>query len=217
MGCDIHLYVEVRRDGAWISPENWIDEYGDGENVPYEEAYFNNRNYRLFSVLADVRNAEEGESDYLVPIAKPRGIPENADAKIMRQYEIEGGHSASHLTVAEIMNYDWTQNATIFGCIELPVYARWLRWGRSRGENPESWCKATSFGTIPQEEADRLINGCDADEEYIKIHYGRIYTETTWTQPYCKCAGRGFLDETLPRLWRLGDPEDVRIVFWFDN
>lgn len=37
-----------------------------------------------------------------------------------------------------------------------------------------------------------------------------------WSVHYYEVAS-DFLSETLPRLWRLGQPEDVRIVFWFDN
>ena len=43
-----------------------------------------------------------------------------------------------------------------------------------------------------------------------------LYTKVEWEQPYYEVA-KQFLWETLPRLWRLGRPEDVRIVYFFDN
>jgi hypothetical protein len=44
----------------------------------------------------------------------------------------------------------------------------------------------------------------------------QMYGLVGWTEPYYRAAG-SFLAETLPRLWHLGDPADVRVVFWFDN
>lgn len=38
----------------------------------------------------------------------------------------------------------------------------------------------------------------------------------SWKRPYYHVA-REFLGETLPKLWQLGAPEDVRILFFFDN
>ena len=64
MGCDIHLHVEVRsrktkkehNDSKWYSDEF----YGE----------FSDRNYNMFSALADVRN--DGDIERIVP---ERGLP----------------------------------------------------------------------------------------------------------------------------------------------
>ena len=86
MGCDIHLFVEVRKDGKWEAikdidkialwqaQENleYFKRYGEDEMPGYTEMEFierieqeskpkymflyNGRNYNLFSMLADVRN-----------------------------------------------------------------------------------------------------------------------------------------------------------------
>jgi hypothetical protein len=44
------------------------------------------------------------------------------------------------------------------------------------------------------------------------------YTLVEWEESYADCAGK-FLTETMPKLEALcyGKPENVRIVFWFDN
>jgi hypothetical protein len=42
------------------------------------------------------------------------------------------------------------------------------------------------------------------------------FTEVVFEEPvaaYCHC----FVSETLPLLRSLGDPENVRIVLWFDS
>jgi len=44
----------------------------------------------------------------------------------------------------------------------------------------------------------------------------RPHFRVSWGASYSEQAG-SFLSETMPRLWRLGAPEDVRIVFWFDS
>jgi hypothetical protein len=42
------------------------------------------------------------------------------------------------------------------------------------------------------------------------------YCQVEWETPYYKAAS-DFWSSTIPKLLRLGKPEDVRIVFWFDN
>ena len=42
------------------------------------------------------------------------------------------------------------------------------------------------------------------------------YTQVEWERSYYDCSGT-FLKETMPKLWRLGAPGDVRLVYWFDS
>ena len=42
------------------------------------------------------------------------------------------------------------------------------------------------------------------------------YCQIEWEEPYHKSAGQ-FYNKTMPALRALGKPEDVRIVFFFDN
>lgn len=42
------------------------------------------------------------------------------------------------------------------------------------------------------------------------------YTNVEWTEPYSKSAEK-FVTVTMPAMARLGNPDDVRICFWFDN
>lgn len=62
MGCDIHIITEIRKDGKW----KHIDE------VPNS---YTDRNYSLFSVLADVRNS------FMIKGFKPRGLPDDLSEK----------------------------------------------------------------------------------------------------------------------------------------
>lgn len=83
MGCDIHVYTEVKIDGTWHL---------------YSQPRVK-RNYDLFAHMANVRNGVG-----IVPISFPRGMPE--DASVVTKAECESfcadGHSHSWLNAEEI-------------------------------------------------------------------------------------------------------------------
>ncbi len=83
MGCDIHLHQEVKINGKW-------QHYGTPDI---------GRNYRLFALLADVRN-DSG----IVPISTPRGLPEDITelTKFIRDDYGTDGHSDSYIDAEEI-------------------------------------------------------------------------------------------------------------------
>lgn len=83
MGCDIHLHIEVKVNGKW---EHW-----SAPNV--------NRSYRLFALMAGVRNYYE-----IAPVAQPKGFPEDASALTKFDYENWGAdaHSTSWLSGEEL-------------------------------------------------------------------------------------------------------------------
>ena len=78
MGCDIHGYVEELVNDEW---------------KPILPLYDDTRNYKRFSVLADVRSFydEEGLS--------PKGIPEDISAKVEQEIDnwSNDAHSYSYL------------------------------------------------------------------------------------------------------------------------
>ncbi len=91
MGCDIHSHAERKNSsGAWekiadLEPFDW-------------------RAYGMFGFLAGVRNYSD------VPqIAEQRGFPEDASSDVAAEYESwdMDAHSASWLTVAELLAFDY--------------------------------------------------------------------------------------------------------------
>jgi len=105
MGCDIHLYREVFRNGQWASADPWEfdhDEDDDGKpvmsrTVPYNQRAYTGRNYDLFGVIAGVRR----EFDFSMP---PRGLPLDVTAEVRdvsNQWEGDG-HSHSFLFLHEL-------------------------------------------------------------------------------------------------------------------
>lgn len=247
MGCDIHLYAEKREGDKWVTLDRWIDKYGDGLCVPYKEQFYSGRNYNLFSILADVRNGrgfagcKTGEG--FNPISAPRGTPDDSCEEYKNIASDEDGHSHSYFTVAELMAYDWTQESILSGIVNLRGLARWKlnghpdEWsGSIAGSGIEifpanakkieaCFANGADWYTLYHSPADPFGSLEKLDDEKwmqtlrnIRVKYGceRPHFNVSWPRKYYQCAS-GFLSETLPRLWRCGKPEDVRIVFFFDN
>lgn len=234
MGCDIHLYVEKRVGGKWASADTffrdedgWLSTY-DNSGKLKNHAFYHGRNYSLFAILADVRNgfgfAGVDTGDALVPICQPKGLPENASEEVITMASYYGGDGRSHswLTVREIQEYDWTQVAVKRGVVSPAEYARYLLVGE-----PRAWVGAAVGGAVRNvsnremeaeilQGADRAISWVDFRRLAADQSQTEVYTQVSWEVPYYDCA-TVFLSQTLPRLWRLGGPDDVRIVFFFDN
>ena len=234
MGCDIHFYTETKTDGRWQPADQWEpNEYAgeEGETdlrVPYEKAFYHDRNYNLFAILADVRNGRGfagcDTGDGFVPIDDPRGLPEDVTDLVKADADRWGddGHSHSWFTVAELLQYDWTQTTKLRGYLSAHEFWRWNRWARQRGESPGGWCGDVGGGStrkVSEVEMNALLQPFGTDwsaEDQIKAELGDVYCQCDWEQPYFKTV-RSFWSDAMPRLMRLGKPEDVRIVFWFDN
>lgn len=136
MGCDIHIWAEVKKRygnpdyrPGWevVGHEFPYEYYRPGEtsvvlvsgdepdwesNRSMTMEPYNGRNYVLFAILADVRNGFGIE-----PITAPRGIPEDASAFYKREVEKWGadGHSHSWLTLDELRRFDWGKDADSVG------------------------------------------------------------------------------------------------------
>jgi hypothetical protein len=133
MGCDIHMVVEVRKDGAWqraFPPADardptcleWAADktYGEGQQRRYgrmaEVTWFWDRDYSLFGALAGIRSDTP-------PISPPRGLPPDLSPEVTaiceptnpscfetdRDDVLISDHSYSWLTLAELLAYDWRQ------------------------------------------------------------------------------------------------------------
>jgi hypothetical protein len=104
MGCDIHIYVEHRVEGEWRLLEEvplWTSVDGKTTNT------YSTRDYDLFGILADVRNGSGHP-----PISESKGLPTDVSPSLRAAYKAEGEylHSASYLTLAEIVRYNWNRS-----------------------------------------------------------------------------------------------------------
>lgn len=239
MGTDIHFYVERKNGSGWKSCDVWEpSEYEDDKNiltVPYGKHFYGDRNYDVFAMLANVRNGSGfagcDTGDGFTPIALPRGLPDDLSPELRKEADAMLEHTPTWLTLKELMDYDWTQVTTKRGWVSGIEYERWTFCDRERGHGPASWSGGISGGGIEhvtEQEMQRRMEAIrkrfegkplpwrDQFVAAVKQQLGSTYCVISWQIPYYRAAS-GFLGETLPRLWRLGTPEDVRCVFWFDS
>lgn len=115
MGCDIHLFAEIRRNGKWEEVDKAPSGSVDDEPIRgYGDSFYVGRNYDLFTLLANVRNYGRG----IDPISVPRGAPADVSPTIGKVIEDWNGdgHSHSHFTLNELMTYaygdHWITNRT---------------------------------------------------------------------------------------------------------
>lgn len=117
----------------------------DGEDEASRlQSWFSDRNYRLFAMLADVRNGRGfagcDTGDRLEPIAAPRGVPFDASPEYKEEVDGWGvdGHSHTYFTVAELRTYFSAKMGEQFlerGCISGQQAEALME----KRENPNSW------------------------------------------------------------------------------
>lgn len=247
MGCDIHLVAQKRVSGQWEAINRVIpNEYSEGENDKFTlERLFDDRNYRLFGMLANVRNghgfAGVDTGDPFVFISEPRGYPEDFKTKdtvdsILSGEETDeylglwmGDHSHSWLGLQELIDYDWSQVAICRGVVDGHEF---LKWSESKEwdeyAQPESWCGGISGRDVARVSVDEMERRIEAIRsrfagkelsEALKSDLSKVYTTIQWPRLYSECAGT-FYTRLLPMLTRIGKEvgtENVRIVFGFDS
>lgn len=125
-------------------------------------------------------------------------------------------HSASWFTVAELLAYDWDQITMHRGVITLKQYEECKV--KDGGQPVGGWSGAISgprIVTIDEDVADQVLAGNTPPE----IQGMDIHVNYHWTEPY-RTSAQHFIDVTIPALLSqspTANPEEVRIVFWFDN
>ncbi len=217
MGCDIHLFVEIKSaDGTWqhvAPPENW-DSWGNMEVNPdpkvssySREKWFSDRNYELFAWLADVRNYHDQE-----PLAKERGLPADASAKVKAESDHWGtdGHSHTWFTVAELMAGLDGLVTKHGGAINVIDYAQWKASGDAF---PPGWCKSSNAPNIS--EAEFAAGKRPEIRKGDPLAWAGFTIECEWTVPG-RVAFERFA-KLLANLTTIGAPDSVRLVLWFDN
>jgi hypothetical protein len=202
------------------------------EEHSFTPSWYPGRNYDAFAILADVRNgrgfAGIKTGDGFKPIADPRGVPKDATAEYTKAVEQYGGdgHSHSHHTLRQLQDFPWEDLRTgHLGVVSSVQYAQWKKDGK-----PESWCGGVSGPSVTHvsnEEMDELITSGKLPTELpegvrrqpIVDGETSYYTQVRWEEPYSESAG--FLHSSLiPTLVDLSEktgPDNIRIIFFFDN
>ncbi len=220
MGCDIHLYVERKNaNGEWepIKGRNpWYDYYSKykhsvPDDIPkevYEDWIWEGRHYSLFAVLANVRNY-----DMISPISHPKGLPKDVSDIVEDASHEWGcdGHSHSYVTLKEILQY-CVKNKSLpqFGVIPLKSYEEYTKTGTIPKDSCLGIC-GPYIEIISPEEADDILSGMIRRHNWIGY-----YVPLTWFESFMD-IDELFFTRTIPEMMKLGEPENVRLIFWFDN
>ena len=204
MGCDIHMFVEYKRNmptkdfkdrkDQWVLGDYFMRNpfnpaFEDEEEFKIIELY-GDRDYTLFSTLAGVRDYS-GKNE---PVSIPKGLPEDCCEYVKKQNEKWGsdGHSHSWLTLKEIKDYQSQKPIITYSGLLSPTQLKELDVD---GKTPNSWCQGTS------------LEG---------------YKRREWNEPNKSLLP--LIEKMEKRLSELfknddsaKDDEKIRIVFWFDN
>ena len=212
MGCDIHLTIEVKNTNEHRSPGyDWMD------HPLQSPTGLGSRNYGFFSVLADVRNGGSYASDKnrVRPISAPRGTPK--DASFSSKWDSDewkgDGHSHSWVLLSELYNYDWAKTHVIHGIVSLATY----KHCKETGENPTMWCGGTTAEVVSEKKADELLA---AGEEPGEEFGGKYSVSYSWGVTMDDKVGWADHVKPICDALLLGGkfkPEEVRLVFFFDN
>lgn len=233
MGQDIHVWIEEKRPvssypelvglGAWkIVGGNWWEHTGDPDGDDYDEVEkdygptYTMRNYCLFGLLAGT-----GRFPHVTPIAEPRGLPHDVHPEIKKcsdQWDIDG-HTHSWLTYGELKSFDWSQGLELDNEVGPKVYQYWLKTGDVK---ILSYAAAgLDAGLISNGQMKKWIerNLPDLDDSPEKPDtwelHAKLKTKVTWFEPWSSVCEE--FTKFLEYLDTFENPEDLRIVFWFDN
>ena len=212
MGCDIHGRVQRR-----------YSETGKYADIgPMED----DRNYKVFAMLAGVRNgfgfAGVATHSRLVPVSEPRGLPAdlelidgdsvklhryNDDDELVEYGEWLGDHSHSWLSLSEILAWDgWNMTLQMTGILSAEEFARVER----EGDKPRAWSGGVWGLNVTQVTAEQARAG----EPHTHVAY-------EWTEPFAACITtfKKWLDYMASKYgWLIEkDPQAIRLVFGFDS
>jgi hypothetical protein len=255
MGCDIHFHMEALKKGKWAEipgplrpcfscadkPEPDPKCYWcKGKGTRHEE-WYDGRNYHLFAILASVRNGygfagiKTGEG--FIPIAPPRGLPEDVSRRVAAESDKWGcdGHSHSWHNLQHLLDYNWDQTSTLQGVISIAEY---FHWRQACADAGKALCPGTYSGgimgkdiaTVTAASADKLLL-----DKVVKITWNeaesrfrdessdgvRYFVLVRWEETYREAIGEHFFRDAVEPMKEFasqyGGNDKVRIVFWFDN
>ena len=196
MGCDIHTITEIKRNDAW-------------ERISEVPEVFDTRNYTTFAFLADVRNSFETEG------FQPKGLPEDISAMKFDydaeddfwevDFECEDYHSHSHLTLKELIEKDKTSYCSHKCKISKHFYEKFIELG---GVIPEGMKVKTEI-----EHGDFIDALRYAYDPTVIVAWNPSEEEA---QEYPIFKGIRALEE-IAEKYGIENPENIRIVFAFDN
>jgi hypothetical protein len=241
MGCDIHMYMEKKVGGIWASADPMVTLF-DWDEKPYRgvpsqhSVYQGGRNYILFSVLAGVRSHYTVEQKFEV-----KGFPKDASPNVRAIYERWGSdaHTPSYLTLKDLKSVDWDKEW-------FPLYYRVTKRQREfykfllqrrlnqKGKFVQgAWVSEIKPPYVmdfwlheivkePWTNTLMELYTSDVAKEEGKVWTGGVEEteEIMFPTPIsiaCEDFYRSVVQNKLEDFEPKVSPEDIRLVFWFDN
>jgi hypothetical protein len=186
------LYAEIREDDQWHPTPS--PKLLQGKHVPVICLSLGTP-YELYAALVGYEHCTVypmWHTEPVIPLSELRGFPEDMNAVYRESFAESSGTCRSHLTwflVQEVIDYPWERKFPPFTGYVKSQYATLF----------------SSCSTFPEDFPEN-------EEIYRRGGEGR--TEVSWVESYREFVGCG--DWFISELMKLGDPRDVRIVFWLD-
>jgi hypothetical protein len=198
MGCDIHLYVEQYNGNYWKKVNKIFDDSYFGKT---DSPYYG-RNYTLFALLNDVRNDGNVE-----PFNITDELPFDISNELLSMFEKEEDfyHSPGVYTLKQIWDFNWDEEITLEGYVNDNEYNNFRT-----NKKPDSWCSWVGGSSVKI-----LEHPSEIVERKEGIFY---YYLISWKQTLRDLCS-DFLNSMKKVEEKLKNysPEEIRIVFWFDN
>jgi hypothetical protein len=192
MGCDIHSFAEKRnkKTGKWEVVANHfaLDSF-DQEyyNKEKGDSPFNWRSYSMFAFLAGVRNY-----DHCEPLSEPKGLPDDSEYLNEVEEDWMGYKETKKQSIELNGNYHSLSYLTLKELNDFDYDKTfWSRRIYRETYNPDGTVSGGNGAALAEEGEGKIITYRENLGEFFFIH--------------------------LEELKQLGEPEDVRVVFWFDN
>jgi hypothetical protein len=185
------LYAEIWRNNQWepIPEAKWLK----GKRIPTCCMRLGTP-YELYAALVGYhrrRLYHIWHTEEIAPLSKPRGFPKDMNA-IYKEYFDDNWYIERYLTwfmVQEVIDYDWDR--------KFP-----LCMGYVKSQYAHLFCNSASF---PED---------FPDDERVYTTKIEGTTEISWVESYRNFVG--CVDWFIEELLKLGNPEEVRIIFWLD-
>lgn len=178
MGCDIHMCVEVIRNGKWVNADKWTpnkyytpDEEDSSEKptaIDYDNRVYTGRNYALFGILTggQVRWGYDdvaGQVEYQL-FDEPRGSPDDVDPITNADIgESSDYHSLSWLMLKELQEFNWDQIIMAEDVVSLKAFCDFKNTGKY---SESSWRYGDEISLAIAEEYYEMIHSPNTKKSY---------------------------------------------------
>lgn len=188
------LYAEVWRNNQWEPTPT--PKWSKGKQIPV--CYMRpGTPYELYAALVGYHHRaiyHFAHTEEIVPLSKPRGFPKDMNGVYKEYFEDDGwlSRSNSYLTwfmVQEVIDYDWDR--------KFPLCT-----GYVKSQYAHLFCSSASFPDALPDDGSVYFRKKEGD------------TEVSWVESYREFVG--CVDWFIEELLKLGNPEEVRIIFWLE-